>query len=408
MTTDAHRIKLLKELLAERILVLDGAFGTFVLGENLSAADYGGARYEGCNENVVRTRPDLIRRMHAGFLEVGADIIETASFQASPIVLAEYASRARHARAQSSRRDARARASGQVQHRRQAALRRRLDGPDDQEHLGHRRRHVRSNARRLPGAGRRLDRRRRRHPAARNRQRHAQLQGRPRRNRERDRETRRRARGLRVGHHRNDGHAAQRPGHRGLLHLARASRPALDGPQLRDRSRLHDRSPAHALRHLEILRRVRAQCRPARRRRPLQRNARDARRENRALRRKRMGQPGRRMLRHHARAHSPAGRCGRGQASATALDRQALGRLRHRDSRHRQRHAARDRRRADQRARQPQVQAADRRGQGRGSFRSRPRAGAPRRAHPRRMPAGSRIATRWPTSRAFSKSRSRK
>jgi len=43
MTTDAHRIKLLKELLAERILVLDGAFGTFVLGENLSAADYGGA-----------------------------------------------------------------------------------------------------------------------------------------------------------------------------------------------------------------------------------------------------------------------------------------------------------------------------------------------------------------------------
>ncbi len=40
MTTDAHRIKLLKELLAERILVLDGAFGTFVLGQNLSAADY--------------------------------------------------------------------------------------------------------------------------------------------------------------------------------------------------------------------------------------------------------------------------------------------------------------------------------------------------------------------------------
>ncbi len=90
MTTDAKRIKLLTELLAERILVLDGAFGTFVLGQNLSAADYGGSRYEGCNENVVRTRPDLIRRMHDGFLEVGADIVETASFQASPIVLAEY------------------------------------------------------------------------------------------------------------------------------------------------------------------------------------------------------------------------------------------------------------------------------------------------------------------------------
>src|ERR1700683_3890509 len=90
MITDTQRIKLLEQLLAERILVLDGAFGTFVLGENLTAADYGGARYEGCNENVVRTRPELIRRMHDGVLEVGADIIETASFQASPIVLAEY------------------------------------------------------------------------------------------------------------------------------------------------------------------------------------------------------------------------------------------------------------------------------------------------------------------------------
>src|SRR5882724_7804458 len=90
MTTDAQRIKLLKELLAERILVLDGAFGTFVLGENLTAEDYGGVKYEGCNENVVRTRPDLIRRMHHGFLEVGADIIETASFGSTPIVLGEY------------------------------------------------------------------------------------------------------------------------------------------------------------------------------------------------------------------------------------------------------------------------------------------------------------------------------
>ncbi|HVN28858.1 MAG TPA: homocysteine S-methyltransferase family protein, partial [Candidatus Binataceae bacterium] len=90
MTTDAQRIKLLGELLAERILVLDGAFGTFVLGHHLSAEDYGGAALEGCNENVVRTRPDLIREMHDGFLEVGADIIETASFGSTRIVLAEY------------------------------------------------------------------------------------------------------------------------------------------------------------------------------------------------------------------------------------------------------------------------------------------------------------------------------
>ncbi|MGO9452812.1 MAG: methionine synthase [Candidatus Binataceae bacterium] len=90
MATDANRIKLLRELLAERILVLDGAFGTFVLGHHLSAEDYGGASLEGCNENVVRTRPDLIREMHDGFLEAGADLIETASFGSTRVVLAEY------------------------------------------------------------------------------------------------------------------------------------------------------------------------------------------------------------------------------------------------------------------------------------------------------------------------------
>ena len=90
MATDANRIKLLKDLLAERILVLDGAFGTFILGHHLSAADYGGPSLEGCNENVVRTRPDLIREMHDGFLEAGADLIETASFGSTRVVLAEY------------------------------------------------------------------------------------------------------------------------------------------------------------------------------------------------------------------------------------------------------------------------------------------------------------------------------
>jgi 5-methyltetrahydrofolate--homocysteine methyltransferase len=90
MNTDGTRIKLLKELLEKRIVVIDGAFGTCVLGHNLSAEDYGGVSLEGCNENVVRTRPDLIRAMHDGFLEAGADIIETASFGATSVVLAEY------------------------------------------------------------------------------------------------------------------------------------------------------------------------------------------------------------------------------------------------------------------------------------------------------------------------------
>ena len=57
---------------------------------NLSAADFGGTDLEGCNENLLRTRPDRIRAMHDSFLRAGADIIETASFGSTPIVLAEY------------------------------------------------------------------------------------------------------------------------------------------------------------------------------------------------------------------------------------------------------------------------------------------------------------------------------
>jgi 5-methyltetrahydrofolate--homocysteine methyltransferase len=90
MRTDPNRIKLLRELLAERILVIDGAFGTYIQGLNFGPEDFGGPQYEGCNENVVLTRPDAIRKMHQSFLSVGADLIETATFGAIPYVLGEY------------------------------------------------------------------------------------------------------------------------------------------------------------------------------------------------------------------------------------------------------------------------------------------------------------------------------
>ncbi len=90
MATATDRIKLLREVLTERIVVLDGAFGTSIQAMNLSAQDFGGTELEGCNENVVRTRPDQIRAMHDSFLAVGADIVETATFGAMSVVLAEY------------------------------------------------------------------------------------------------------------------------------------------------------------------------------------------------------------------------------------------------------------------------------------------------------------------------------
>jgi 5-methyltetrahydrofolate--homocysteine methyltransferase len=82
--------QLLDELLRERILVLDGAMGTMLQQENLTAADFGGASLEGCNENLVLTRPNVIEGIHRKYLEAGADIIETDTFGSTAIVLAEY------------------------------------------------------------------------------------------------------------------------------------------------------------------------------------------------------------------------------------------------------------------------------------------------------------------------------
>src|SRR5271156_3975199 len=80
----------LREFLRERILVLDGAMGTMLQQENLTAADFGGPQLEGCNENLVITRPDVVLGIHRKYLEAGSDIIETNSFGSAPVVLAEY------------------------------------------------------------------------------------------------------------------------------------------------------------------------------------------------------------------------------------------------------------------------------------------------------------------------------
>src|ERR1700719_3100539 len=80
----------LRELLRERILVLDGAMGTMLQQENLTAADFGRAHLEGCNENLNITRPDVVLGIHRKYLEAGADIIETNTFGSTPLVLDEY------------------------------------------------------------------------------------------------------------------------------------------------------------------------------------------------------------------------------------------------------------------------------------------------------------------------------
>ena len=80
----------LRELLRERVLILDGALGTMLQQANLSETDFGGPHVEGCNENLVFTRPDVVSSIHRKYLEAGSDIIETNSFGSTPIVLGEY------------------------------------------------------------------------------------------------------------------------------------------------------------------------------------------------------------------------------------------------------------------------------------------------------------------------------
>ncbi|HEY0514095.1 MAG TPA: methionine synthase [Thermoanaerobaculia bacterium] len=77
--------------LAARVLVMDGATGTAMQAQNLTPEDFGGPELDGCNDYLCITRPDVVDRVHAGYLEAGADILKTNSFGATPIVLTEYA-----------------------------------------------------------------------------------------------------------------------------------------------------------------------------------------------------------------------------------------------------------------------------------------------------------------------------
>ncbi len=83
------------ELARERVVIFDGATGTNLQLRDLGPDDFGGEAYEGCNEMLVLTRPDVVRELHASFLDVGVDVVETDSFGALPVVLAEYRLEAR-------------------------------------------------------------------------------------------------------------------------------------------------------------------------------------------------------------------------------------------------------------------------------------------------------------------------
>ena len=141
------RTAALLEALEERILVLDGATGTALQGVDLTADDFGGPELEGCNENLCRTRPDVVRGVSSATSRRAPTSSRPTRSARTPLVLAEYglADQAFELNRLSA---ALAReACAALRRARAACASSRLDGPDDEGDLGHRRRHLR-------GAGR--------------------------------------------------------------------------------------------------------------------------------------------------------------------------------------------------------------------------------------------------------------
>src|SRR5579862_1207314 len=87
----------LHELLARRILLLDGSMGAYILARGLREEDYRGTRFrrhpkllKNCTEALVLAQPGLIEEIHRAYLDVGSDIIETCTFNATPLALTEF------------------------------------------------------------------------------------------------------------------------------------------------------------------------------------------------------------------------------------------------------------------------------------------------------------------------------
>ena len=90
MNSRGERTAQLRAILCERIVVLDGAMGTAIHAFDLPVEEFGGPQFENCNENLNVRRPDLIRGIHEAYLDAGADVVKTNSFNGSPEDLREF------------------------------------------------------------------------------------------------------------------------------------------------------------------------------------------------------------------------------------------------------------------------------------------------------------------------------
>ena len=78
------------DALAERVLIFDGAMGTSLQTQKLSAEDFGGEQYNGCNDYLVISKPEAVEKVHRSFLDVGVDVLETDTFRSNRLTLGEY------------------------------------------------------------------------------------------------------------------------------------------------------------------------------------------------------------------------------------------------------------------------------------------------------------------------------
>ena len=364
MTNRDDRIKLLHEALAERILVIGGPYGTYIHGRDLTAADYGGAAVRGLPRAAHRHPPGRHRgrppRLPRGRRRHHRDEHLRRRLDRPRRVRARRTASARSTRP---RRGSRAQVADAYSTPARPRFVAGTIGPDDEGHLGHRRHHVRRDGRTSSTAGRRAS-----SPAAStcccSRRRTTRARSRPRSSASSALFD---ELGFRVpvmvsGTIEPTGTmlAGQTP--EALAASLHARRPALARAQLRDRPGVHDGPHPHASRRsTEFRTSVLAERRPARRGRQVPRDADADGGGARALRRQRLAEHRRRLLRHDVRAHrAPSRRWSRASARASPAKHAPHAVLRHRLRRGRRRRPAADRRRAHERGRLAQVQAPDR------------------------------------------------
>src|SRR5690349_203877 len=90
MTERKHTNRRYLDALEQKVLVFDGAMGTSLQVQNLTAEHFGGEQYNGCNDYLVISYPEAVEKVHRSFLEVGVDVLETDTFRSNRITMQEY------------------------------------------------------------------------------------------------------------------------------------------------------------------------------------------------------------------------------------------------------------------------------------------------------------------------------